>query len=110
MPLPAGNLTVGRVADLAVRAWGEGKWEHRPPPGGAARDALHEAAFLKLDITKAATLLDWTPVFTAPEAVAETVGWYRRRHREGAAFDARAACLDQIAADRARRAAPETPP
>jgi CDP-glucose 4,6-dehydratase len=96
-PLPSGHLTVGQVADRMVQCWGSGRWEHRPPPGEAAsRDRLHEAAFLKLDITKATTLLGWTPVFTPQEAIAETAGWYRQRDREGAAFDARAVCRRQI--------------
>jgi CDP-glucose 4,6-dehydratase len=103
-PYPSGNLTVGEVADLVVRHWGSGRWEHRLPPGEAEpRDRLHEAAFLKLDITKATTLLDWRPVFTPAEAVAETVAWYRRRHESGPRFDARAACREQIAAYRERR-------
>ena len=104
-PLPAGNLTVGVVAGLAVKAWGEGKWEHTPPAGGAAaRNLLHEATFLKLDITKATTLLDWSPVYTAAEAVSETVRWYRLRHDRGEKFDARETCREQTAAYRHRQA------
>jgi CDP-glucose 4,6-dehydratase len=109
-PLPTGNLTVGQVADLVVSFWGSGRWEHQPPPGeAAARDRLHEAAFLKLDITKATTLLDWTPVLTPREAITETVAWYRQRHREGTAFDARAACRRQIADYQQRQAAAGQP-
>lgn len=93
-PLPSGNLNVGRVADLVVAEWGQGRWER---VGDQARDALHEAEFLKLDITKASTLLDWSPVFDAEEAIAATVSWYRRRHEAGARFDARACCREQIA-------------
>jgi CDP-glucose 4,6-dehydratase len=104
-PLPSGTLTVGQVADLVVQCWGSGRWEHRPPTEAAPRDRLHEDAFLKLDITKAATLLGWEPVLTPRQAVAETVAWYRQRDREGPAFDARAACRRQIAAYRERRTA-----
>ena len=57
---------------------------------------MHEASFLKLDITKATTLLDWSPVFTAEEAVAETIDWYRRRFEQRGSFDARSATLAQI--------------
>ncbi len=96
-PLPAGNLTVGRVAELVVKSWGQGDWRHQLPPGESSpRDRLHEAAFLKLDITKATTLLNWTPVFTAEEAIAETVSWYRRRFEQRGSFDARSATLAQI--------------
>jgi CDP-glucose 4,6-dehydratase len=97
-------LTVGDVADLVVKHWGEGRWEHRPSasdmePGGR----MHEAAFLTLDISKAGTLLGWRPVFSPKEAVAETVRWYRRRQSEGERFDARAACREQIAHYEQRR-------
>ena len=91
-PLPAGNLTVGAVADLVVKAWGRGHWQ----AGDATRNALHEASFLKLDITKATTLLDWSPVYTAAEAVSKTVQWYKLRHERGANFDAGAFCREQI--------------
>jgi CDP-glucose 4,6-dehydratase len=102
-PLPAGNLTVGVVAGLVVRAWGEGQWEHTPLSGRTASNPLHEAAFLKLDITKATTLLSWSPIFTAAEAVVETVRWYRLRHDRGGLFDARATCREQIAVYRDRQ-------
>ena len=100
-PLPAGNLTVGAVAELVVKAWGGGRWQ----AGIAARDAWHEASFLKLDITKATTLLNWSPAYTAPEAVAETVRWYKLRHDQGTRFDALATCRDQIRAYAARQLA-----
>jgi CDP-glucose 4,6-dehydratase len=102
-PLPAANLSVGQIADMVVRDWGAGGWEYKPD-GIESRGRLHEASFLKLDITKATTLLNWSPVFTTAEAVAETISWYRQRHREGASFNARAACQRQIAAYSARQA------
>ncbi len=101
-PLPSGNLNVGKVADVVVKNWGSGRWQHTG--NEADRDQLHEARFLKLDITKATTLLNWQPVFTAEEAIAETVQWYRQRHAAGTGFDAKAACLEQIQAY-SRRAA-----
>lgn len=98
-PYPSGNLTVGDVAEMVVQRWGGGQWRHTPPAGKVEpRDRLHEASFLKLDITKATTLLNWTPVFTPVEAITETVSWYRRRHVEGGNFDARRSCLEQIRA------------
>jgi CDP-glucose 4,6-dehydratase len=99
-PDPSDNLTVGQVADIVVKGWGSGRWEHRPPPGDVK---LHEAAFLRLDITKATTHLDWKPMFTPAEAIAETVAWYHARHEQGPAFDARAACRPQIAAYQRRQ-------
>jgi CDP-glucose 4,6-dehydratase len=103
-PLPCGNLTVGQVADLVVKQWGAGRWEHRADDANPlVTTRLAEATFLKLDITKATTLLKWTPVFSPTEAVLHTIEWYRRRHREGGRFDARAACLEQIRAYQAQQ-------
>lgn len=93
-PLPAGNLTVGRVVDLVVETWGAGRWERTAPP--ETRAALHEAVFLKLDITKATTLLDWAPAVPAEKAIQETVDWYRQRHEQGEQFDAGKACRREI--------------
>jgi CDP-glucose 4,6-dehydratase len=103
-PLPVGNMTVGRVADRVVKVWGEGRWEHTPADGQVVgRNLLHEASFLKLDITKATTLLGWSPVLTADESIVETISWYRDRHRARGGFDARAACLQQIASFHSRQ-------
>lgn len=95
-PLPSGNLNVGKVADAVLSSWGSGRWE--PLDSSSSATQPHEAHFLKLDITKATTLLDWKPVLTASQAITDTVDWYRRRHVEGARFDAQAACRQQIAA------------
>lgn len=94
-PSPLGNLTVGNVADIVVKEWGGGRWDHRPTPG---ETEPREAAFLQLDITKAATRLGWTPTFRPAEAIAYAVAWYRRRHERGREFDARAVCREQIEA------------
>jgi CDP-glucose 4,6-dehydratase len=65
-------LSVGSLVDLVVNAWGKGAWEDRSTPG-----AVHEAHLLKLDITKAKTLLGWSPEWKIERAVSETVRWYR---------------------------------
>jgi CDP-glucose 4,6-dehydratase len=93
-PLPAGNLNVGRVVDLVVKCWGAGCWERTAPPAG--HGGMHEASVLRLDVTKAATLLDWAPRMTAEETIRQTVGWYRRRHDGGSTFDAHAGCRAEI--------------
>ncbi|MFC1799189.1 CDP-glucose 4,6-dehydratase [Thermodesulfobacteriota bacterium] len=38
---------------------------------------LYEAKILRLDITKAKSLLNWTPVWDSSRAISETVGWYK---------------------------------
>lgn len=41
------------------------------------KDNLHEANLLMLNIEKAKTILNWTPTYTANEAIKETVEWYK---------------------------------
>ncbi|HKI60920.1 MAG TPA: CDP-glucose 4,6-dehydratase [Mariprofundaceae bacterium] len=75
-PTGAGNVDVRRIVELAVEAWGEGQWHAPEMP----HDRLHEASFLKLDITKASSLLAWGPVCSVPQAVADTIKWYKAFH------------------------------
>lgn len=64
---------VREVADLAAHAWGpEAGWAVVGDPGP------HEAHWLKLDASKARQHLGWRPRLSLDEAVAWTVGWYRR--------------------------------
>lgn len=39
---------------------------------------LHEANLLMLNIEKAKTVLEWTPLYSADEAIQATVEWYKR--------------------------------
>ena len=45
--------------------------------GRRTAEITSSAAYLKLDCTKAATLLDWRPVIELEEALRMTVDWYR---------------------------------
>jgi CDP-glucose 4,6-dehydratase len=93
-PTSAANVTVRQIVERAVAGWGSGKW-HTPETAGAApASAVHEATFLKLDITKAMNVLKWKPAWSVEQAVDQTVSWYRARAR--GEFDARAMCLKQI--------------
>ena len=60
-------MTVQEIVERVIGAWGGGKWHTPAAAGGAASStatsgghgtAHHEATFLKLDIAKAATLLN----------------------------------------------------
>lgn len=53
----------------------------------------HEAQFLKLDITKAKTKLDWHPVWRLPEALRQSTIW-QKAWIQG--HDMRKLCLEQI--------------
>jgi len=86
-PEDSSFLNVGSLVDSVVNAWGSGSWQDRSIPG-----AVHEAHLLKLDITKAKTLLGWSPLWKIDRAVAETVKWYRE-YRNNGVYDL---CLRQI--------------
>ncbi len=74
-PQDSSFLPVGSLVDGIVKAWGEGSWSDHSNP-----DALHEANVLKLDISKAKSLLGWSPLWNIDKAIAETVAWYRQYH------------------------------
>jgi CDP-glucose 4,6-dehydratase len=72
-PDTADTLPVSAMVELAISEWGSGRQVNR-----SSADQPHEAGLLKLDISKAKTLLNWRPVMNASEAVAVTVQWYRQ--------------------------------
>ena len=62
-------LTVGQMADLFCKAWGEGMtWRCE-----REENAVHEAGFLRLDSSHIRDRLGWQPVWDAPTAVEKTV-------------------------------------
>ncbi len=71
-PDAADVATVGKLVETLVGIWGNGAWEDLSIPG-----AVHEAAQLRLDCTKAKELLHWRPQLSLQEALNETVSWYR---------------------------------
>lgn len=69
-PADCDCITTGDLIKIFCRLWGEdASYEianyHGP----------HEANFLKLDITKANTVLDWTPRWHVEEAVQKVIEW-----------------------------------
>jgi CDP-glucose 4,6-dehydratase len=83
------NRTVEELVVEVLKHW-PGQWEDQSGP-----KAPHEAGLLQLSTDKAYALLQWSPVWTFPTAIKETVEWYR----ETAARPQAAAALtaDQIA-------------
>lgn len=72
------------IADALVERWSDGaEWRQ----DGDAHP--HEATTLKLDSTRARTLLHWTPRLSLGESLDWIVAWHR-------AADARAVTLQQI--------------
>ena len=82
--------TVREVIDVVRGQWPGAEVVYAPPPG-----APHEAHLLKLDCSKAHTLLTWRPRWDLPTAIARTVAWYRA-HSAGA--DMREISLAELAA------------
>lgn len=71
-PFVTDTLSVEEMLKLAISCWGNGSYN-------LANDKvrLHEAALLKLDISKAVDELGWYPKMDAGKAVAITMDWYK---------------------------------
>jgi len=82
---------VSWVADRLVRGWGsDASWQQDRTAGQP-----HEAHYLKLDISKARSLLDWTPRWNLETALERVVAWHQVWL---AGNDMRAHCSHEIAA------------
>jgi CDP-glucose 4,6-dehydratase len=71
-PNYSNNISVQKLTEMIIHEWGFGNWEVTSPD----EDTLHEANYLKLDIAKSVTKLEWKPVYTIDEAIQKTTGWY----------------------------------
>lgn len=61
------------IAEYLTQQWGDGaKWEL-----DANHEKLHEARYLKLDINKAQSELQWQPRWSIETALLSTVAWYK---------------------------------
>ncbi len=75
------HLTVTDVVENTIKNWGSGEWIN------AFDDkAPHEAALLKLDISRAKSELNWSPKFNASTSVAWTVNWYKQSNQNKVAY------------------------
>ena len=70
-PARESNRTVVQLVEEVLRHW-PGRWEDKSDPA-----AVHEAGLLQLSTDKAFSVLGWWPIWTFPEAVEQTVKWYR---------------------------------
>jgi CDP-glucose 4,6-dehydratase len=71
--------TVKKMVECAINVWGSGSYEitqHNNMP--------HEAGVLKLDISRAEIELDWTPTFSAEQAIDRSVHWYKKFNGQNA--------------------------
>lgn len=77
------------IVERMVDAWGDGaSWQL---DGG---EHPHEASYLKLDIAKARTRLNWRPQWRLPTALEQITAWHRAKLNNE---DVRDLCLNQIA-------------
>jgi CDP-glucose 4,6-dehydratase len=81
-------VAVAALVQKFCAAWGKGSAYKAAHDGGP-----HEAAFLKLDISKSSSRLVWRPRWKIDTAVSETAAWYRNVN-DGR--NAREECLRQI--------------
>lgn len=72
-PDMTGEATVGDVAGIAARHWGDGA----RVDGEVLGENPHEAGLLRLDSTLSRTELSWKPRWSLEKAVAETIAWHR---------------------------------
>jgi len=71
-PVDDGCKSVGWLANQFCREWGSQEtWVH------TADESLHEASFLKLDISKANSKLGWYPQLTLSKGLELTAAWYK---------------------------------
>ncbi|WP_077036283.1 CDP-glucose 4,6-dehydratase [Pelomonas sp. KK5] len=76
------------IVERMCAAWGDAaRWQLQPG------EHPHEAHYLKLDISKARSRLQWTPRWPLEQALARIIEWHQA-WRGGA--DMRALCLQQI--------------
>ncbi len=71
-------LPVYKMVDTAIKCWGQGSYEALQKSAEP-----HEAALLKLDISKAVGQLGWRPKLNAFEAIEKTVNWYKHHLNVG---------------------------
>jgi len=71
-PLEQKGVTSKDLAEKLIELWGGGSWVHSDP--GYAKI---ETGQLRLSWDKAASRLDWRPVYTWEESLAEITAWYK---------------------------------
>lgn len=75
-PTHESNRTVAALVQEILKHW-PGRWEDKSDP-----QAVHEAGLLQLSIDKAHASLGWSPVWSFPTAIEQTVKWYREPVRK----------------------------
>ncbi len=77
-PLDPSSDSVQKIVEKVIRLWGAGRWKDI-----STGNEPHEAHWLTLSWEKAATRLEWHPVYALPDVLAKTVAWYKEWNRQG---------------------------
>jgi CDP-glucose 4,6-dehydratase len=72
-PSDIGMLTVEEITKKILMEWGVGDYTIEPSVA-----KVHEATLLKLDCSKAHSLLGWKAIYDVDEAIKKTVAWYKQ--------------------------------
>ena len=64
-------LTVKQLVSLVIKQWGDGAYTID------TSSYPHEAQLLKLDVSKAHSLLRWKAIYNVDEAIEKTINWYK---------------------------------
>jgi len=76
-PLQHKEITTKEIAEKIIQLWGNATLTQVITDTTPEDQKNHEAHILHLNWDKSANLLDWHPVYTIDEALAETVKWYK---------------------------------
>ena len=83
--------SVENIVKKVIELWGSGQWRDM-----SKGDEPHEAHWLTLSWEKAATRLDWHPIYALSDVLSKTVEWYKEWHRQGDNADMYDFSLGQI--------------
>ncbi|OPA05173.1 CDP-glucose 4,6-dehydratase [Bacillus cereus] len=72
-PYSKDMISVKELVELFIQIWGSGRWREEN-----ISNAVHEAQFLSLDISKANRQLHWFPKWDIYESIEKTVEWYKQ--------------------------------
>jgi CDP-glucose 4,6-dehydratase len=81
-PISSDILSVEEMVKKSINYWGSGAYKI-----DNNFNNLHEAGILKLDISKALSQINWSPIFNAELSVERTIHWYKKYYNGISAFE-----------------------
>lgn len=71
-PVENKGVSVQELVELLIEKWGSGSWKNMQ-----STDVKPETGLLRLSWEKAAARLEWQPIYSLNEAVAEVIEWFK---------------------------------